>query len=607
MYQQNRRDPDELSRLFTELTDDLSYARTHYPKRSVRVYLNGLAQKVFDRLYRKRKQSIKSFFRFWKVSLPLEMYRARWTLLTSFLLMMLGLGIGWVSTMDNPEFLDVVAGPGRADYEETCIAEGKPISVYQTTEEGLMFFELVTHNMQVAFMAFAMGILISVGSGFYMIYNGILLGSFMAWYKQAGYFSVMMLTVWLHGVFEISAFVIAGAAGITLGNSMLFPGSMTRGQSLLLGAKRGMKMMIGLSPFLITAGFIEGFVSRYGPDMHPAINYSIIIVSLAIIIFYFVVYPFIVARKHNFDPRLEENPVFVQEKKIEWYKLRTFQDIFNDTFNFYRKGISLFGKMMIPICILSGITVYFAFAQSGYHDYQLEWYEKVQISYSFTGYFNPGIIIAHVLILTLNFLSVFHALKTYKEGLHLDDEFRYWPSWFKFLGNNILKVLPMSALIIAAISFVPWYFLLLLVFIVPLIFNWALPGIMEGKKFFPGINRGMQIAGKSWMAGVGIFCVFLLPMALAIFAPTMVVEIFKTEVLAWFIETQMDNPNLVYNCVDGTYYTILLQFIIPLFTLAFAFQYFGTVEKEEAHGLFKRLESFGKKSRVYETADEGDY
>ena len=46
MYQQNQRDPDELSRLFIELTDDLSYARTHYPKRSVRVYLNGLAQKV---------------------------------------------------------------------------------------------------------------------------------------------------------------------------------------------------------------------------------------------------------------------------------------------------------------------------------------------------------------------------------------------------------------------------------------------------------------------------------------------------------------------------------------------------------------------------------
>ena len=56
MYHQNKKDPDELSSLFVELTDDLSYARTHYPKRTVRVYLNGLAQKVYNQLYRKKSR-----------------------------------------------------------------------------------------------------------------------------------------------------------------------------------------------------------------------------------------------------------------------------------------------------------------------------------------------------------------------------------------------------------------------------------------------------------------------------------------------------------------------------------------------------------------------
>ena len=280
MYQQNRRDPDELSNLFIELTDDLSYARTHYPKRSVRVYLNGLAQKVFDRLYRKRRDSFRKVITFWTTSVPLEMYRAKGTVLTSFIVMAIGFIIGWISTVDDPYFLDVISESSRVAYEEECIAENKPISVYQTQDETSMFFDLVTNNMRVAFIAFVLGMLISIGSGFFMLYNGILLGSFLSFYQYKGYLMVAMMTVWLHGVFEISAIIIAGAAGITLGNSILFPGSMSRSQSMLIGAKRSMKMMIGLTPFMIGAGFIEAFISRFGPDMHWGINILIIGVNI---------------------------------------------------------------------------------------------------------------------------------------------------------------------------------------------------------------------------------------------------------------------------------------------------------------------------------------
>jgi uncharacterized membrane protein SpoIIM required for sporulation len=607
MYQQNNRDTDELSNLFIELTDDLSYARTHYPKRSVRVYLNGLAQKVYDRLYRKRRDSFKKVIQFWTTSVPLEMYRARKTVLTSFIVMAIGFLIGWVSTVDDPYFLNVISESNRVEYEEECIAENKPISVYQTQDESTMFFELVTNNMRVAFTAFVLGILISIGSGFFMFYNGILLGSFLSFYKIKGFLMVAMMTIWLHGVFEISAIIIAGAAGITLGNSMLFPGSMSRSQSMLLGAKRGMKMMIGLSPFMIGAGFIEAFVSRYGPDMHPSINILIIGVCLAMIIFYFVVYPFIVAKKHNYDPKLEENPIFIQEKTIEWYRLRSFQDIFNDTFVFYRKGLALFGKVFIFIIALSGVTVFFSFSQSQFYDYELEWYEKFAVAFSFSSDFNLGVFIAHILLLGTNFTAVYHSLWVYKRNDHESEDFRYWISFFKFYGRNVIKILPSAALIIGAISFLPWYFLILSIFLVPLVFNWSLPGIMEDKKFFPGVGRGMKIASKSWMSGVGIFCLFLVPAILAAFCPSLIIEIFKTQVLGWFIETQSQSPDFVYNVVDGSYYTMIFHFITPLFMLAFGFLYFGTVEKEEAFGMFKRLESFGEKSRVYETADEGEY
>lgn len=607
MYHQNKKDPDELSRLFVELTDDLSYARTHYPKRTVRVYLNGLAQKVYNQLYRRKRDSFRMVLQFWKRSLPLEIYRARKALMTSLVVTLVGFIIGWSSTIDDPYFLDVIAGEGRVAYEEECIANNKPISVYQTQDETTMFFDLVINNLRVSFLAFVMGILISIGTGFFMVYNGIMLGSFLAFYKFKGFLMVCMLTIWLHGTFEISAIIIAGAAGITLGNSMLFPGSMTRAQSLLLGAKRGMKIMIGLSPFMIIAGFIEAFISRYGPDMHWLGNVTIIGVCVIVILFYFVIYPVIVARRENFNANLEEKPIFIQEKTIKWYRLRSFQDIFNDAFVFYRKGLALFGKAFVFIFLCSTVTVYFAFIQSGYKDYDLGWTDKIGIAFSFHEYFNPFVFCAHVMLIASNFLSVYHALVVFRKEEHSKEGFSYFNSFLKFYFKNALKVIPVTFLLLFLIAFLPWGLLLLSLFVTPLIFNLTLPGIIEKKSYLRGIQRGFQISGKSWMKGVGIFTVFLVPAILCAFCPTMIVEIFKTEVLGWFIETQAESPEAVYNIVDGCYYAVITHLILPLFTLAFAFLYYSTVEKEEAYGLFERLGSFGKSSRLHETPGEGHY
>ena len=607
MYHQNKKDPDELSSLFVELTDDLSYARTHYPKRTVRVYLNGLAQKVYNQLYRKKRDSFSKVIQFWKISLPLEIYRARKALITSLVVTLIGFIIGWSSTIDNPFFLDVVAGEGRVAYEEECIAFNKPISVYQTQDETTMFFSLVINNLRVSFLAFVMGMLISIGTGFFMVYNGILLGSFLAFYKFKGYFAVCMLTIWLHGTFEISAIIIAGAAGITLGNSMLFPGSMTRAQSLLLGAKRGMKIMIGLSPFMIMAGFIEAFISRYGPDMHWMANLTIIGLCAVLILYYFVIYPIIVARRENFNSRLEEKPIFIQEKTIQWHRLRSFQDIFNDAFVFYRKGLALFGKAFIFIFLISIVTVYFAFIQSGFKDFELGWTDKVRIAFSFNDNFNPFVFCAHGFLIASNFLAVLHALVTFRQKEHSVEGFSYFKSFLKFYFSHVLKMLPVSFLLLFLIAFLPWWLLLLSVFITPLIFHLSLPGIIEKKSYFKGVQRGLKIAWSSWMKGVGIFTVFLVPAILCAFCPTLIVEIFKTEVLGWFIETQAESPEAVYNIVDGCYYAMIIHLILPLFTLAFVFLYYSTIEREEAHGLFERLNSFGKNSRLYETPGEGDY
>jgi uncharacterized membrane protein SpoIIM required for sporulation len=99
-----------------------------------------------------------------------------------------------------------------------------------------------------------------------------------------------VLVIWIHGTLEISSFIIAGAAGLVLGNSILFPGTHKRVHSLQRGAKDGLKMMIGLVPIFTVAAFLEGFVTRYS-SMPVWLSLSILLGSLTFIIWYFVIYP----------------------------------------------------------------------------------------------------------------------------------------------------------------------------------------------------------------------------------------------------------------------------------------------------------------------------
>jgi len=96
--------------------------------------------------------------------------------------------------------------------------------------------------------------------------------------------------VMLHGTLEISAIIIAGGAGLRMGNSIIFPGTYNRLDSFKMGAKDGLKVVMGLMPVFVMAGFIESFITRYG-GMPVVLKVFIIGTSLFFIIFYFFVYP----------------------------------------------------------------------------------------------------------------------------------------------------------------------------------------------------------------------------------------------------------------------------------------------------------------------------
>lgn len=120
--------------------------------------------------------------------------------------------------------------------------------------------------------------------------NGLMLGSFEYYFFAKGLGLQSVLVVFIHGTLEISAIVIAGCAGLILGNSILFPKTYGRWTSLAKGGRDGMKIVFGLVPLFLAAAFLESFVTRY-TDMPAWLSAGILLASLAFIIWYFIIYP----------------------------------------------------------------------------------------------------------------------------------------------------------------------------------------------------------------------------------------------------------------------------------------------------------------------------
>lgn len=282
--------PDESADLFVELTDDLSYARTHYKHSISTQYLNSLARGIFQKLTQARRVKLDRFVFFWKYEVPEVVYRHRMKLLYAFLFFAFSVMIGVVSTHYDESFPRVVLGDEYVDMTIENIEKGDPMGVYKKSDSNSMFLFITLNNVRVASYTFIAGILFSFGTYYFLFFNGVMVGAFQYFFVTKGVFWQSFLAIWIHGTIEISSIVIAGAAGITLGNSLLFPGTLPRKDSLLKGAKDALKISIGLVPLFIVAGFLESFVTRL-TDAPDFVRGGIIIGSAIFIVWYFVIYP----------------------------------------------------------------------------------------------------------------------------------------------------------------------------------------------------------------------------------------------------------------------------------------------------------------------------
>lgn len=283
--------PDRLADAYTDLTSDLAFAQTHYPTSRITIYLNNLSSALHNEIYRNKREKWKRMITFWTQEVPDVMWKERRLLFLSFAIFMISVLIGVVSTLGDESFPRLILGDGYMDQTLENIAQGKPMGIYGSEEEGVMFIGITLNNVMVSFYTFVLGVLTSFMPGYSLFQNGVMVGCFDTFFYQHGLLSECLLTTMLHGTLELSSIVVAGAAGLAMGNGWLFPGTYSRLVSFQRGARRGLKIIVGTVPLFIVAGFIESFVTRH-TEINNYVRLSIILLSFAFVVFYFIYLPY---------------------------------------------------------------------------------------------------------------------------------------------------------------------------------------------------------------------------------------------------------------------------------------------------------------------------
>ena len=296
--------PDELASQYIHVINDLAYAQTYYPKSKVIAYLNQLSANAYQKIYKTKSTDTNRIVSFWKTEVPLICYQYRKFIHIAFIIFAAFTFIGAISAANDGEFVRSVLGDDYVNMSLENIEAGDPVAVYKSGSNWGSFIGITINNLRVGIIAFVLGVFLGVGTLYIMFKNCIMLGSFQYFFYDKGVIWESVRGIWIHGAMEIFAIVIECAAGLILGASILFPATHSRYTSFKIGAKTGIKILISTFPFTFAAGFLEGFITRYSNIMPHWLSVTIIIITLSIISYYYLIYPFKVQKQITQTPIL---------------------------------------------------------------------------------------------------------------------------------------------------------------------------------------------------------------------------------------------------------------------------------------------------------------
>jgi len=600
MLKEGRPEPERLNELFVQITDDLSYARTFYPNRSVRMFLNRMAQWVFLNVYRGRQFPVERFRRFWSNDLPKALWESRSVLFLSFCLFALAFGIGVVSSMIDPDFARIILGEEYINMTLQNIENGDPMKVYKNSGPFGMTVGIALNNLFVALRTAIFGVLASVGTVFILLYNGIMVGAFQYFFIEHGVFWQSFLTIWIHGTLEISAIIIAGAAGLVAGSGLLFPGTYTRIQAFQLSVRRGLKIFLGIVPVVILAAIFEGFLTRY-TETPPAIRAAFILLSLAFVLWYYVWYPRHKARTGTFSKNtIERELPPTQEQGINFSAIKSSGEVISEIFAFLHRHSKL---------TWMGITGAAAFFSAWVFIFSNKKpYEVFDFSHEISGvwagtpaFFSqdtaPFLLMVQLLILTLLSTGAFRALQQeIPEQAQLDSSSRDG-----VMAAGVL-LLPASLFILlfrVETGAIVWP---LAIIATPFLSLWAAVIWFETRQPLKALSRAFSLFRRDQCLGLGFLTINLgLSFLFALGSPIwrMVLEFFS-----WLVPTGGNNISNYSAIITTAAAAVVLYFIYLMNLLAGGLIYFSNREITDASSLHRGIEKVGTTQRIRGLAKE---
>jgi uncharacterized membrane protein SpoIIM required for sporulation len=265
-----RLSPEERQRLdvlYRRTTIHLARVSTLTRDRQLTAYLNGLTAGAHSLIYLPpRKGAFEGAFRFLHEGFARVIVRNWRQHFTSLAIVVFGAALGYWAAVSDP-----MAAHAMWPAEDTRQPGSTPdqlLTVLRANRDqggGTKFLFasfLFQHNLKVALLAMATGVLAAVPTIFLMLLNGMLLGVFVAIHHQAGITSEMWAWILPHGITEIGAIVLCGGIGLMLGRAIVRPGKHSRKQALLLAGREAALMAIGAGLMLVAAAIIESYVRQ---------------------------------------------------------------------------------------------------------------------------------------------------------------------------------------------------------------------------------------------------------------------------------------------------------------------------------------------------------
>ncbi len=255
--------PDFAAR-YREVAADLARARTYGADEATVSRLERLVAAGHNALYREERGTWRRLWLVLARECPAAIIAARGYVLVAFLAFGVPAAAGFTLMRERPalaaELLpDVMLRRAEAGVQRK--AEGRKYVDVAAEDRPLMASGIITNNVRIAISCFAGGIFLGVGSLILLAFNGLAIGASAGHFANVGLLGYLLEFIVGHGVLELFAIWVAGAAGFLLGRTVVAPGTLARSDALVLSGRRAVRMLGGAALLLLVAGMIEGFVS----------------------------------------------------------------------------------------------------------------------------------------------------------------------------------------------------------------------------------------------------------------------------------------------------------------------------------------------------------